>query len=60
MPPGGGFVPSAPMAPVPGLRDEGNAYRPVQREDMGERERPYSYHDQLADRKLVSEVTLRI
>ena len=52
IPPGGKFA-SAPMAPVPGIREEGNVYRPVQ--DSGH-ERPFTYMDRVNERKQVEEV----
>lgn len=50
--PGGMFRHSAPMAPVPGLRDEGNVYRP--RQDGGG-ERTMTYMDRVQERKRVEE-----
>lgn len=47
----GEFKPSAPMAPVPGLREEGNVYRPIQRGG-----RQMTYMERLQDRRAVEEV----
>ena len=49
---GDGLLPlSAPMAPVPGLRDEGNVYLPIQRGG-----RPMTYMERVEERKAVEEV----
>ncbi|XP_063849785.1 ATP-dependent RNA helicase A protein-like isoform X1 [Scylla paramamosain] len=48
---GDGLLPlSAPMAPVPGLRDEGNVYLPIQRGG-----RPMTYMERVEERKAVEE-----
>ncbi|MCL4133924.1 UNVERIFIED_CONTAM: hypothetical protein GTU68_032879, partial [Idotea baltica] len=39
-----------PMLPVPGLKDEGNVYRPIQREG-----RPMSYMDRVEERRAMEE-----
>ncbi|KAK8730416.1 hypothetical protein OTU49_007995 [Cherax quadricarinatus] len=43
---GGEFKLSAPMAPVPGLREEGNVYHPIQREG-----RQMTYMERIQERK---------
>ena len=50
---GDGLLPlTAPMAPVPGLRDEGNVYLPIQRGG-----RPMTYMERVEERKAVEEVS---
>ena len=39
------------MAPVPGLKEEGNVYRPIQREGH-----PTTYMDRVEERKALEEV----
>ena len=52
-PPMGRQLPAAqPMAPVPGIGDEGNVYRPLQEG----REKPFTYMDRVQERKQVEEV----
>ncbi|KAG7157775.1 ATP-dependent RNA helicase A protein-like [Homarus americanus] len=46
----GEFHPSEPMAPVPGLRDEGNVYRPIQRGG-----RHMTYMERVQERKATEE-----
>lgn len=41
-----------PMSPLPGLMDEGNVYRPIQKEG-----RPFSYMDRVQERKALEEVS---
>lgn len=50
-----GFQPSMPMAPVPGLRDEGNVYRPIQQGG-----RPMTYMERVEERKKVEDVRHRL
>lgn len=45
---------AAPMAPVPGLRDEGNVYHPIQHENEA---RPKTYMERIEERKAVEEVS---
>ncbi|XP_066965316.1 ATP-dependent RNA helicase A protein-like isoform X2 [Macrobrachium rosenbergii] len=42
------WQPSAPMKPVPGLRDKGNVYRPIQRKG---REKPLTYKERVQKRR---------
>lgn len=44
---------SAPLAPVPGLRDEGNVYLPIQRDG-----RRMTYMERMQERKDIEEVRL--
>ncbi|XP_064116471.1 ATP-dependent RNA helicase A-like, partial [Macrobrachium nipponense] len=46
------WQPSAPMKPVPGLREEGNVYRPIQHEG---REKPLTYMDRVEERRAIED-----
>lgn len=45
------FLMSAPLPPVPGLRDERNVYHPVQRGD-----RRMTYMERMKERKAIEDV----
>ncbi|XP_068238169.1 ATP-dependent RNA helicase A protein [Palaemon carinicauda] len=46
------WQPSAPMKPVPGLRDEGNVYRPIQHDG---REKPLTYMERVQERAAIED-----